>query len=298
MRPRPFDLAEFFGDLAADEHAVQQFCREVVHRLISPLGDVAGWPMILADVRRDIDDLAADNTIGVGSASSMHFVTDLLEAAAISGTTPHVPRSVAGLVAGAVISDRQWREVIQAMARDRGIQTRKLDYGRPPVMQMLGEILSTLYDRGERDVIRLLYTTIRGRVHRLRRMAQRESGTYDEWLTHLATLSVFLIERNGVPVTEPAGGIGSWHPLAEWAFSSDELGTMRRDEAFFSEQFAHLFTVVAKGAHLRETLNRLAADVSAVDRAGRQAKREELRLMRARYEIPPYLFTQLDQQLT
>ena len=139
------------------------------------------------------------------------------------------------------------------MARDRGIQTRKLDYGPPPVMQMLGEILSTLYDRGERDVIRLLYTTIRGRVHRLRRMAQRESGTRaDEWLTHLATLSVFLIERSGVPVTEPAGGIGSWHPLAEWAFSSDELGTMRRDEAFFSEQFAHLFTAVAKGAHLGE----------------------------------------------
>jgi len=131
----------------------------------------------------------------------------------------------------------------------------------------------------------------------LRQTAQRDSGTYDEWLRDLAALAVALVERNFVPVTENPGGIGSWHPLAEQVFSADDLSTMRRDEAFFAEQFAHLFQVVIMGGHRGEVLTRLSENPSIVDTTDRQVMRQQLRLMRARYEIPPYLFTELDRRL-
>jgi hypothetical protein len=86
-----------------------------------------------------------------------------------------------------------------------------------------------------------------------------------------------------------------WHPMADLLFTSDQLAEARRHDAVFEEYYAHLFAVLSTKRYLPSALAELTTAVGAA--TNRLRAREQLRLMRSRFMIPPYLFAELDARL-
>jgi len=204
---------------------------------------------------------------------------------------------ICGYVGQFGLSDRQFRKFLRAMMRNGILPRDDRNHTRAPAAYLPAIAITALYDNGQLDAMRALYHVIGCRIHQRRKTVQRNSQTHDEWLRDLAALAIALVERKVVPVTETGLGIGRWNPGIENLFSANQLTTLRRDEAFFAEQFAHLLSLIAVGGHHSEALLRLSEDPSFDRPADRLVARQRLRLMRARYEIPPYLFSELDNKL-
>lgn len=96
------------------------------------------------------------------------------------------------------------------------------------------------------------------------------------------------------------------HPVANLIFEPDGYLEARREEAYAAEQLAHLRTAATDGRCSQETIRGLYLEmlqISASDSLTSSSKRsvaarERLRQMRARYELPPYVFAHLDHMLS
>ncbi|MFE4719485.1 hypothetical protein [Streptomyces sp. NPDC055006] len=306
------DLKALFSPDPLNEGWARRWSGEVTGRLLRSRRQT-DWLASIEALRSDLDVRLGRGDLNMNTAAHAWFALDLLQASAVD-PDESCRFFVLGYVLQIGLTDAQWAEwgkvTDQLGAVNSSPGDEKLTFERLPV-----EIEVVLARRQRLDVLRDLYRLVRGRIRPLVQSCTRDSASYDEWLHSLARLIVALRERHFVPITdrtEPGLRIilGSdsgvtqffgeeiWHPLAELLLTPDQLSEARRHEAVAAEHFAHVFTAIMGDMHLPGALEELTTAITAItEPAERFQAREELRLMRSRFQVPPYLFAELESYL-
>jgi hypothetical protein len=267
-----FDFAAFtdgargFGFV---EEIFQSWCAEVAMQL-RDVRDPDGWSVSIQHLRSSLEQHVSNNEIGMRTSGHALYVLDILQ------TSCEYDKHF--FVLGSVLQ----------------VESFKIS-GNPFVTQ-LGD---ALYRRGGADALRMTYDMVRSRARERQRRVQQESADYASWLWDLGQLATSLFELHLTPVTTGLQGVNTdWHPLARALFSHGELEQLRRDEAYFAEQFAHMFACIVGKSYLRESFPSAPERVGELSHTDRRALREQLRSRRARYTLPPFLFKDLDRILS
>lgn len=282
---------------------------------LSPVDNRLSWWAMIEELRYDLGQRIQGGEIDVHTAAHATFVLDLLEVAGLNLGEKDCSTLILGFVGQLAISEKQWRRWLSASGETQSSEE-KLTLERFPWV-----VMPVLARRRQMTVLREVYKLAYGRVRPLCNTCIRESTSYGAWLACLATLLTALREVIFLKVTRRTeqgstaylqwsddgritgaetrfNGEEQWDPVAQAFMSSAELSDYRRDEAFCNEQFAHVFAALIGRYHLPETLDEVAMAVrGAVGPKARLRAREELRLMRNRFQIPQYLFAELDSQL-
>jgi len=306
------DLKEFMRNDEIDEQWATAWAALVFRRL-RELRTVQHWPGMIEKLRDDLDTCLWRGELG-GRVTAAHawYALDLLDAGAVSDERSAF--LILGHIGQLGLPEEAWQQVLDEIGAP--------SLPKPTMARFPWVVLGHLARQGGGAVLRHLYLTTPSRIRSLAQDCRRRSNTYEDWLLGLARLVTALWARRFLPLTthaeESGAGITvfldsdgrsagaqtrlpgqqSWHPLAKALLTADQLDTARRDEVFCAEQFAHVFTSIETGRYLPEYLASLVTAVNAVTGATERLEaREALRLMRSRYEIPAYLFTELEGTL-
>jgi hypothetical protein len=229
-----------------------------------------GWPDALTELRRHLDQSLCCGEVGAASCAYCQFTLDVLETAFLD-----VGQEAGALIASAAISlmpDFLDGAFIGALLRT---SQRHCMAGAPS-----GDELPTIMQRLQRRVW--------DRARPLAHAARREGTSLEEWRRSLARLVVALWERHSVDLKLMVDN--AWLP-------SSEVVEAKREAAYAEEQFAHIFTSIRGGYVTEERLAQLtasASDTATWSNEDKREARESLQLMRSKYRIPAYVFTELD----
>ncbi|MFB8029739.1 hypothetical protein ACFQ6U_33255 [Streptomyces sp. NPDC056465] len=319
---------QWFHDHWADKTVGDWWTRRWVHELVRRLKtdeDPAHWTESVAELRSELDEVIPNQAANPFTAAHLYFALDLVDT--INLVQEH--RQMApGYLIQVALTDKELAKAAGFPAAPvcnppRGsslpaeTRPRRNLLGRYPKVPLDGRLpLAGLPDQWFRYLLRHNQTGVLKSLYQLshdRGSASvlhcvRNSKNLAEWHAGMALQIVAYAGQMLTPVSDhgvafapgeapdPSGLDARYHPLAQLLFSPDELTSLRRQEAYMSEQFAHLFTAVIFGLHLQENLDAL---VRAVGEAcgGFLEKRKSLRAMRGRYEAPPYLIPELDALL-
>jgi hypothetical protein len=281
------DLEEFMRNDEIDEQWATAWAALVFRRL-HELRTVQHWPGMIEKLRDDLDTRLWRGELG-GKVTAAHawYALDLLDAGAVSDERSAL--LILGHIVQLGLPEEAWQQVLDEIGAS--------SVPKPTMARFPWAVLGHLARQGGGAVLRHLYLTTPSRIRSLAQDCTRRSNTYEDWLLGLARLVTALWARHFLPLTRLPGQ-QSWHPLAKALLTADQLDTARRDEVFCDEQFAHVFTSIETGRYRPEYLASLVTAVNAVTGATERLEaREALRLMRSRYEIPAYLFTELEGTL-
>ncbi len=303
MSGKPLDLKAFFSTEPVSE-AQRSRWSQVLDEHLGHVDSTGGWPEAIAELRAHLDRSIWRGEAKMAVAAHRLFTIDLLEATYAEAdleSARHMLKTVHTLH-----PSFQYADLIRSIMRAH--------HRHYP---------ERFAEHVQRAVLRRLYLTVWGRIKPLGHEARRRSDTYDRWLLVLARLAVALWERHLAPVTArtetggtsitrmldaagesvgettelPGGEI--CYPLAAWLLEPRQYEEARREDAYADEQFAHLCVVFMSGYWRKKSLKALASAMTkaGADDSGRLAARQELRLLRARYQAPAYLVDSLDRAL-
>lgn len=331
MKAGTIDLKEFFSNIEVDPDRATAWCQTTCAQMMRAQKN-GTWREAVAALRAEFDGMLRRGEPGCITAAHILFAIDALGVAGGPTGTAPTGSLVLGHLLQAAITQEEWARGIGLLSGATGAEADSMNTPpQPTLADFPHNCLLHLARRGDDPLLRELYGVVRGRIRLLCHASMRESTSHSVWVHGLAHTATALTERRLLPVVSGSvdthaqtnsnadSGHRNWHPLAAHVLDADRLQEARRDEAYFEEQFAHLFAAIMSEHYLPERLARLSADVAAVvaagDRlragkgwhrarardealvAGRHRMREELRRMRSRYEIPAYLFTELDVAL-
>lgn len=299
------NLREFTGRDQVDEQWAGPWALQVYSSLTQPgvTRSHDRWLTAIEDRRDDLDQrLQRGEMDNYHTAAGAWFVLDLLQAADVE-VDGGCGCSLLGFVLQIAFTDEEWQEIFVKVFNRLSTS----DVTKSMTLDSFYIVRNVLFQRGRLDVLGELYGLVRGRIHSLREDCINRSTSYQQWLYALARVAVALRERHFVPITDADG----WFPIAEQLFSPDQLIELRRDEAFFAEQIAHLGTAIIKpyvypdyidntrdySYNMKNYLDNMRRKFMTVNADSRLDARQELRLMKSRFEVPSYLFKELDNYL-
>lgn len=268
------------------------------------------WPAALGGFRAEIVERIKSGDARSETAGSLLFVADAIESAheVVAGSLPF---AVASFAMQLSLTDAQWAEFLQALAKDRPDQPpAKGDQTPLRLAGFADAVLAYMARRGERETIRRIYFRIRDRIEGLARTTISAPTDFVSWRLALAVLVAHLTERRRVPLTVPvsdsqgggeiviaADGSGGQfipppevdHPALAQLFSPEEIKMLHRREAYAAECFAHLFSAVFGGYVTEERQAELHAEFARQATVNRLDAKQSLLLMKTRFEAAPWL---------
>ncbi|MCX4986570.1 hypothetical protein [Streptomyces sp. NBC_00572] len=317
---------DHFNDRILGEWWTRRWVWELARRLKTD-DDPAHWTESVTELRAELNEVTLRHAATPFTAAHLHFALDLVdtinpvqehrhmapgylllvaltdeEHANVSGVFPEAP--VCNPPQGISLPPEVRRPRRDLLGRYPEVP---LD-GRLPLASLPGEWLSMLLRRDQIGVLRSLYQLTHERASASVLTCVRDSRHLTQWhegmalqIVAFAGQMITRVTPDGTTRTHGEGaddpGLDAlYEPLPRLLFSPEELTSLRQQEAYMHEQFAHLFAAVVSGRHLQESVDSLASWVGEA-RSHFLEIRKELRAMRGRYLVPPYLVPELDALL-
>ncbi|MFD4377505.1 hypothetical protein [Streptomyces sp. NPDC058486] len=315
---------DHFNDRVVGEWWTRRWIWGLVARLKAD-DDPASWTQAITELRADLDTATFNNAANPFTVAHLHFALDIVET--INPVPEHRHMAPGYLLQTAMtqdeLSDESRFPPAPACSPPRGYKVphdvrrprRNLLGYRPkapldgllPLRNLPDEWCALLLRRDQAAALRAVYQLTYARAANSVLRCVRDSRDLTHWHQNMALQIVayagqllVAVSNDGVTHAEydaaDPGMDAVYDPIARFLFSPEELTSFRRQDAYMSEQFAHLFAAVWTGQHLQENLDALALSVREAS-DGHLTMRMGLRSMRGRYEIPPYLVPELDALL-
>ncbi|MFH7340793.1 hypothetical protein [Streptomyces sp. KHY 26] len=315
---------DHFNDRVVGEWWTRRWTWELVRRLKTD-DDPSYWTRTVAELRAELDEVTLKHAAKPFTAAHLHLALDIVET--INPVPEHRHMAPGYLIQTALTEEElsggpgfppapacsppRGFKVPPGLRRPRhdllGRRPKAPLDGRIPLSSLPDEWFALLLRRDQTTVLRHLYQVTYGRAADSVLRCVRDSRDLTHWHQNMALQLVayagqllIAVSNDGVTHSEEdladSGQDAQYDPLARLLFSPEELASFRRQDAYMSEQFAHLFAAVWTGQHLQENLDALAVSVRGAS-DGHLELRKRLRSMRGRYEVPPYLVPELDALL-
>ncbi|MEI5031867.1 hypothetical protein RB201_00125 [Streptomyces sp. S1A(2023)] len=205
--------------------------QELVRRLEAD-DDPAHWMQSVAELRTELNGVIPSNTVTTSTAAHLHFALDMVDT--INPVQEYRYLALGYLVQADVVF---------------------------PLASLPSAWFDALLRRRQTGVVRAFYELTHKRGSASVLHCVRDSRNITEWHERMALQLVAQAEQELTQVShmgialghgETSDGSGldaRYMPLARLVFSPEELTSLRRQEAYMAEQFAHLYTAVRSESH-------------------------------------------------
>lgn len=245
------------------------------------------WSELVAAHRSSLDIMASGGLANSDTMALLHIAIDIVETVELA---PELHMLAIDYLMNVALTEAEIPPPGQPLVPPEQGPTAPMD-GCLPLQNLPFAWKREMLQRGQREVLRQLFMISHEQLSAAIQQCVRHSRNLEEWQAGMVRQLIYHTRMKVTSVT-----YGDRPSYVKDLFTPEEITTLTRQERYAAEQFAHLGTALGYGRHLQKSLDELTERSLTIE-GDTLRLRMQLRAMRARYEVPPYMVPELEALL-
>ncbi|MFF0195861.1 hypothetical protein ACFYT5_23350 [Streptomyces anulatus] len=283
---RQFHLETFHGH-PIGAHWTRFWVFGLACNTVGAVEEGSNWSELVRAHRSSLDIMASTGLADCNTLAVLHIAIDIVETVELA---PELHFLAVDFLMHVALTEEEIPAPGEPLVPPEQGPTAPLD-GCIPLQSLPFAWRREMVRRGQREVLRQLLMIPHEQLSAAIKQCVRHSRNLEEWQAGMVRQLIYHERMKVSSLT-----YGDRPSYIENLFTPEEITTLTKQERYAAEQFAHLGTALGFRRHLQESLDELTEKARTIE-GDTLRLRTELRAMRARYEVPPYLVPELEALL-